>query len=58
VPYEKAIKLYTDKVILVEIPGATQDSSESPGFGANQRIFLRFIESSYVTLDPERGTKD
>lgn len=41
-------------VILVKIPGATQDSPESPGIGASQRIFLRFIESSYVTLDPER----
>jgi len=58
VPYEKAFKLYTDMVILVKLPGATQDSSESPGNGANQRIFLRFIESSYGTLDPERRTKD
>jgi len=41
-------------VISVKIPGATQNSPESPSIGASQRIFLRFIESSYVTLDPER----
>lgn len=57
-PCEKAFKLSTDIIVSVKIPGATQESSESPGSGASQRIFLRFIESPYVTLDPERRTND
>lgn len=41
-------------VTLLRVPGATQDLAELPGKGASQRIFRKFIESSYVALDPER----
>lgn len=39
---------------LGKVPGATQALDELLGNGASQRIFRKFIESSYVTLDPER----
>lgn len=38
----------------MKVPGATQELLELSGNGASQRIFRRFIESSYFTLDPER----
>ena len=39
---------------LGDIPGATQPLEELLGNGASQRMFRKFIESSYATLDPER----
>lgn len=36
------------------IPGASQSGEELLGNGASQRIFLKFIESSYLISDPNR----
>lgn len=38
---------------LGKVPGATQALDELLGNGASQRIFRKFIESSYFTLDPK-----
>lgn len=38
---------------LRKVPGATQALEKLLGNGASQRIFRKFIESSYVTLDPK-----
>lgn len=39
-----------------QVPGASQVSVELLGSGASQRIFRKFIVSSYVTLDPKGKT--
>lgn len=44
-------------ITLLRVPGATQDLVERSGKGASQRIFRKFIESSYVTLEPGRIQK-
>jgi hypothetical protein len=44
-------------ITLLRVPGATQDLVDLLGNGASQRIFRKFIESSYVTLEPERIQK-
>lgn len=42
---------------LKDVPGASQSLVELLGNGASHRIFRRFIESSYVTLDPKENGK-
>lgn len=36
-----------------EVPAVDQALVELLGIGASQRMFRKFIESSYITLDPK-----
>lgn len=45
-------------ITLKKVPDATQELAELPGNGASQRILRKFIELSYVKLDPERRAED
>ena len=47
-------KLFSALVKLGNVPGVTQALVELLGNGASHRIFRKFIESSYFTLEPER----
>lgn len=45
-------------VVSITIPGAIQAFASFDGNGANQRIFRKFIESSYGTLEPVKQERE